>query len=315
MKKILFLYAVLMIITARGVLMADDGVLKEVLDNGLTVIIQENKTAPVAAVNFWLKAGSVFEDENEKGLMHFIEHMMFKGTEKRGLGVIDREMKELGGYNNAFTSYDATNYIIVLPSKNILKAIEIQYDALTGSVFDEMEIEKEREVILTELHRGKDNPFTMLWQNFMKLAFEDGYAHPIIGYEHLLERYTRPQIMNFWKKYYLPQNLVVVVAGDVETKEVLEKIRKTFGKIPKKGRVKGIKTEVLKEKISGKGIEFGRFSGNIHSRYFAVGFRIPDELSDDIPKLEVLARVLGGTESSALYKKVKEKEQLVDDIS
>ncbi|MFP4466479.1 MAG: M16 family metallopeptidase [Candidatus Goldiibacteriota bacterium] len=313
LKLMLFVYVMLIIM--RGAVMAGDGVFKKVLDNGLTVIIEENRTVPVAAVNFWLKAGSVFEDENEKGMMHFIEHMLFKGTEKRGLGIIDKEIKEMGGYNNAFTSYDATNYIIVMPSENILKAIEIQYDALTASVFDKEELEKEREVILTELHRGKDSPYNMLWQNFMKLAFDEKYSHPIIGYEHLIKRYTRPQIMNFWKKYYLPQNLVVVVSGDVDAEKVYAKIKETFGKIPKKGRAVDIAVPGDENEIFTRGIKFGKFSGNIHSRYFAVGFRIPDALSEDIPKLEVLARVLGGTESSVLYKRVKEEDQLVDDVS
>ncbi|MCX8092882.1 MAG: insulinase family protein, partial [Candidatus Goldbacteria bacterium] len=116
-----------------------DNVVKEVLENGITLIIKENHSAPVAACNFWIRVGAAYENENEKGLSHFLEHMMFKGTEKRSLGQIDREIKELGGYNNAFTSYDATNYVIVVPSENIEKVIEIQFDALTASVFDETE--------------------------------------------------------------------------------------------------------------------------------------------------------------------------------
>ncbi|HRU39914.1 MAG TPA: insulinase family protein, partial [Candidatus Goldiibacteriota bacterium] len=129
-------------------------VIREKLENGLTVIIKKNTAAPVAACNFWVRAGAGNENEREKGLSHFIEHMMFKGTEKRGVGEIDREIKEMGGYNNAFTSYDATNYVIVLPSEYVNRAIEIQYDALTSSVFEEKEIDKEREVILDELYKG-----------------------------------------------------------------------------------------------------------------------------------------------------------------
>jgi zinc protease len=126
----------LQLIAAGGVIMANgkqDDVLKQVLDNGVTVIIKENHSAPVAACNFWVRAGAGDENASEKGLSHFLEHMMFKGTEKRGVGGIDRELKELGGYNNAFTSYDNTNYVIVLPSDQVNKALEIEYDALSAS--------------------------------------------------------------------------------------------------------------------------------------------------------------------------------------
>jgi zinc protease len=157
MKKFVKISAIfiLLLLITRGTIMADaanDGVIREKLENGVTVIIKENHTAPVAACNFWVRAGAAHENDSEKGLSHFLEHMMFKGTQKRGLGMIDREIKDLGGYNNAFTSYDATNYVIVLPSEHVNKALDIEYDALTASVFDEAEVNKEREVILQRAH-------------------------------------------------------------------------------------------------------------------------------------------------------------------
>ncbi|MCE5300360.1 MAG: insulinase family protein, partial [Spirochaetia bacterium] len=154
--KVIMTFA-LIFITEAGI-MAKENIYREFLPNGVTVIIKENHTAPVVAVNFWVKSGAAFEVEKEKGMSHFIEHMMFKGTAKRPVGMIDREIKALGGYNNAFTSYDATNYVVVLPADRVANAIEIQYDALTASVFDETEFNKEREVVLTELYRGLDNP-------------------------------------------------------------------------------------------------------------------------------------------------------------
>jgi len=303
--------AMLLLITMiGGYLMASDGVTREVLENGVTVIIKENHSAQVAAVNFWVRVGSAYENADEKGMTHFIEHLLFKGTEKRGVGIIDREIKELGGYNNAFTSYDATNFVIVLPSEHIEKAIEIEHDALTSSVFDNEELLKEREVVITELKRGIDTPQVYLWQKLMKQSFDSFYNDPIIGYEETLRKMDRPQVYGFYKKYYEPQNLIVVVSGDVDTQKMLGRIRETFGSIPSAG----VKNDGAAQPFSQKPAVFSAHFGNIESRYVLAAYRIPDALSKDISALEALARVLGGSESSFLYRKLKEEKQLVDEI-
>ncbi len=287
-----------------------DKVFREVLPNGVTVIIKESKGSQVAAVNFWVRVGSAYESAEEKGMTHFIEHLLFKGTEKRGVGVIDKEIKELGGYNNAFTSYDATNFVVVLPSEHINKAIEIQHDALTSSVFDEKELIKEREVVLAELNRGLDTPQVFLWQKLMKQTFQKYYTDPIIGYEETLRKMERRQVYDFYRKYYEPQNLIVVVSGDVETGKVLEKIKETFGTM----KNAGVKNDGKYEGINSEKPLFSKHFGNIESRYIIVAYRIPEAVSKDIPALEALARVLGGSESSYLYRKLKEEKQFVDDV-
>jgi len=284
-------------------------VIREKLENGLTVIIKKNTAAPVAACNFWVRAGAGNENEREKGLSHFIEHMMFKGTEKRGVGEIDREIKEMGGYNNAFTSYDATNYVIVLPSEYVNRAIEIQYDALTSSVFEEKEIDKEREVILDELYKGQDNPNTVLWQRLMKQMFSTHYADPIIGYDTLIKGYTRKSLVDYYKKYYIPANMVVVISGDVDPDAVMKQVKATFGTIePRKTGKLGRGAEPKED------FTYEAFPGKVQSRYLAVAFRIPDALSEDTPALEILSRLLGGSASSILYRSVKEEQELVDEI-
>ncbi len=312
-KWTVVLFTLALITVMRVGIMAKDDILREKLDNGLTVIIKENHAAPVVAVNFWVKTGAAFENDGEKGLSHFIEHMMFKGTEKRKVGDIDREIKSLGGYNNAFTSYDATNYVLVLPSEQVEKALDIEYDALTSSVFDEAEMNKEREVIIAELNRGLDNPDAFLWQKFMSLAFDRYYKDPIIGYAGSLKDYTRNQLYDYYKKYYTVDNLIIVVSGDVDKNKVLGSIKKTFGALkPAEPRrqadispIQGPEKQELRYKT---------YSGQIEGRYLAVGFMIPDALSADIPKLEILAKALGGSESSPLYRVIKEEKQLVDDI-
>jgi zinc protease len=302
------------IILVSGVeLMAQDGITMEKLPNGLTVIVKESHAAPIVACNFWVKTGAAYEDENEKGMSHFIEHMMFKGTPTRSVGDIDKELKALGGYNNAFTSYDATNFVIVLPSDHVEEALEIEYDALTSSVFDPGEFDKEREVVLTELNRGLDNPDVFLWQKFMNLSFDRYYKDPIIGYAPGLKAMTRDELYGYYRKYYIPQNIIVVVSGDVKTAKVMDYIKKTFGAIKpgKEEAPSAILPETGPEKPE---IKFEKIAGGIESTYVAVGFRIPDALSKDIPALEVLARAMAGSESSPLYQSLKEEKQLVDEV-
>ncbi|MCX7697913.1 MAG: insulinase family protein [Candidatus Goldbacteria bacterium] len=307
--KILKIFLFL-ILSMEGILMAYDNVYKEKFDNGLTVLIYENHLAPVCALNFWVKTGAAYEGDEEKGISHFIEHMMFKGTEKRGVGEIDKEIKALGGYNNAFTSYDATNYIIVLPSEHFEKGLEIEYDVITNSVFDEKELEKEREVILNELYMGLDRPYTFLWQKLINLVFKSYYKDPIIGYPEILKKIKKEKLINYYKKFYSPDNLVIVIAGDVDAKKAAALIRETYGKLPKKDTEKISKEE---NKIN-SGLKYKAYSGKIDGRYLALSFNIPDALSEEIPALEILARILAGSESSILIQEIKEKKQLVDSI-
>ncbi|MEI7640311.1 MAG: pitrilysin family protein [bacterium] len=291
--------------------MANDNVYKEVLSNGITVLINESHEAPVVGCNFWVKTGSVYEKENEKGLTHFIEHLLFKGTKKRAVGQLDKEVKALGGYNNAFTTYDATNFVIVLPSEYVKKALEIEYDALTASVFDEVELNKERQVVLEELKRGLDNPDNFLWQKLMELSFESHYKTPIIGYEENLKKFTRSDIVGYWKKHYSPDNLIVVVSGDVKKDEVMGYVKEIFGRME---RPKNVAKEVLPLLALKQNTRFKKYTGEIDGRYLAVAFRIADASNPDTAKMEILSRILGGSESSVFYQSIKEEKQLVDSI-
>ena len=132
------------------------------LSNGLTVIVKEVHTSPIVAVHFWCKTGSVNEEGFPAGISHFFEHMFFKGTEKMGVGEMDRIVKSLGGYNNAFTSKEYTGYYIVVPSENFSVAFDILLDAIRNSVFDPEEIERERAVIYEEINRSEDLPESCL---------------------------------------------------------------------------------------------------------------------------------------------------------
>ncbi len=308
------LFAALLILTTTGagaMTAINSGIYSEKLENGVTVIISETKGSPVAACNFWIRAGAATEGADEKGLSHFLEHMMFKGTPTRPVGAIDREIKELGGYNNAFTSYDATNYVIVLPKEKVKKAIEIQFDALANSSFDAGETAKELEVVITELYRGLDNPNVFLWQKLMNLAFENYYKDPIIGFIENLKGYNRKSVADYHAKYYIPSNITVVITGGVNKDELMPYIRETFGSL--KNETTG-KFDASLPPWGEKQLKFAAFKGTVNTRYFAMAFPIPDSLSPATPSIEILGRVLSGTDSSPLYRKLKEELELVDDI-
>ena len=196
------------------------GVVKKVLPNGLTVLIKAVHSAPVVAVNAWVRVGSVNELDKERGITHFIEHMLFKGTDKLKVGELDRLVKAAGGYNNAHTRYESTDFIDVLPADKLEVGVVSMADALQHSTFDAKELDKERVVVLEELHRAQDNPGFETWNKLTNLAFtKHPYQYPIIGYKERLKTMDRQLLVDYWKRWYKPQNIIVVIVGDVDAKK------------------------------------------------------------------------------------------------
>jgi zinc protease len=154
------------------------------LPNGLTVLIQEDRSAPVVAIVTYVKAGYFDETDEENGLAHALEHMFFKGTQQRGVGDIAKETKASGGYLNAHTIYDNTTYFTVLPSTGFAKGLEIQADAYANSAIDARELSKEMEVIIQEAKRKSDNPSAVATETLYELLHD---AHD--AWDSLLTRH------------------------------------------------------------------------------------------------------------------------------
>ena len=164
------------------------------MDNGLKVILEENNTAPVVALQIWVKVGSADERDEEAGMCHFIEHMLFKGTEKRKVREAAREIESLGGTINAYTSYDQTVYHITIASRYAETGLDILSDAIQHSTFDPLELEREREVILEEIRRGEDDPSRRLFKQTMATLYQQHpYRRPVIGYEKTIRSIQRDQ--------------------------------------------------------------------------------------------------------------------------
>src|SRR5213592_3406526 len=195
---------------------------KVILKNGLTVIVREQQAVPLASITTFVKAGYFDEDDRISGISHVIEHMFFKGTSKHTVGEIARQTQALGGYLNAYTYYDRTVYHTEVPAENMKQALEIQADALWNSVYDANELKKEIEVVLQENNRKLDNPPAVTSERLYSLAFQQ---HRIkrwrIGTPEGLRALTRDDIVGYVKEHYRPSNIILSIAGSVDTEETI----------------------------------------------------------------------------------------------
>lgn len=282
------------------------------MENGLRVILSENRNAPVVALQVWVKVGSADETDEEAGMCHFIEHMIFKGTGKRKVGEMAKEVESLGGSINAYTSYDHTVYHITIASRYADIALDILADAVQHSVFDPGELEKEREVVLEEIRMGEDSPSRRLFRQTMATVFHrHPYGRPIIGYEKTIRAITRDQMIGFFKRWYTPDRIFFVAAGDFNLQEMETKARALFNEFKRPSerlpdRLKEPEQNEPRSRIS---------LGDFKETYFQMAIPIVSYVHEDTPGLDTLAQILGGGETSRLVQKVKLEKGLVHTIS
>ena len=282
------------------------------MENGLKVLLQENQNVPVVAMQVWVKVGGADEKDEEAGISHFIEHMIFKGTEKKKVGEMAKEIESLGGSINAYTSYDQTVFHITLASRYAAIALDILSDAVQRSTFDPTEFEKEREVILEEIRMGDDDPSRALFKQTMATSFhQHPYGRPVIGYTKTIKEMTRDRMISFFKRWYTPNRMLFVAAGDFDIKEMEGKVREVFKEF-KRGsdtiqeRVKEPEQKEFRSKLT---------FGNFKDTYLKMAVPIASFVHEDTPGLDVFAQVLGGGETSRLVQKVKLEKGLVHSIS
>ena len=282
------------------------------LDNGLTVILRENHSAPVVAFQIWVGVGSADELSSEAGLAHVHEHMLFKGTPTRGVGEIAREVELAGGEINAWTSFDQTVYHIVMSSRLFDKGLGILSDAIKNSLFDESELSKELEVIQEEIKRAKDIPTNVLARELFRQAYSaHPYQNPVIGNEQSVSGFTQKDVLQFFRKWYVAPAMVLVVVGDFNEEETRKKIDTYLGDLPASADPR--KPRMVEPNQQ-------KFRGNILAEdvlesQVQIAFHIPEVIHEDIPAVDLLAMIMGQGDSSALYREIKRNRQLVNDIS
>ncbi|QJA06150.1 insulinase family protein [Thermosulfurimonas marina] len=300
------------IILFQGRLMAQGSNLRTVvLENGLSAVVEENHRAPVVAVQVWVRAGSVYEDERLAGITHLIEHMIFKGTEKRGPGEIAEAIEAHGGYINAFTSYDYTCYYIVGPREILEIALDILSDAVFHATFDSQELAREKEVVLEEMRMREDRPMIVLAEEVMKRAYQRyPYRRPIIGYEKTVRAITRKDILDYVKRFYVPENMAVVVVGDVEASRTLSLIQKYFGGVSAR---KALQIKLPEEPYTEAPLGFA-VKRPVEENYFEIVLPAPSLTEAEAPVMDVMAALLGEGRSSRLYLKLRQRLNLVSSV-
>ena len=282
------------------------------LDNGLKVIMKDVPSSPVSSVFVWIKTGSAYENDSERGLAHVHEHMIFKGTSQLPVGEISKQIEFYGGDINAFTSNDETVYHATVSNNFVHKIINILSQCMHDALFDEGELKKELEVILEEIKRGNDSPSSRLWEMIAKSTFKGtDYSLPVIGTPKSVSSFTRQSLMDFYNKWYVSKNMTLIVTGGGNQDKIKEIIKSDFSKVKKASPPSlNKKFEVVDD-----GIEIDIDKMDIGETYFSISLKSPS--SDDLSyaAFDILSSILGSGDSSILYKQIKEKEGLVTSIS
>jgi zinc protease len=286
---------------------------KWVLPNGLTVIVQEDHSAPVASVQAWCATGSIDEDQHlGAGLSHILEHMLFKGTKTRSTNVIAQKIQDVGGYINAYTSFDRTVFWIDVPKDGVASALDVLADAMMNSTLPREEYLKEQEVIRREFAMGLDDPDRMAGLLLFATAYQrHPYHFPVIGDIEIYNQLTQEQVMQYYKTRYVPNNLTFVVVGDVNAEKVRQQITEFFKAYPEKS---------LKPVfIPAEPPQLGR--REVHQEFptelthLELAWHIPEVTNPDVPALDLLSTILGDGRSSRLYRRVREEAGLAYRIS
>ena len=284
------------------------GAKRFILDNGFTVILKEDHSAPVAAIQVWVKTGSANETEDEAGITHLIEHMIFKGTPSRKTGEIARTIEASGGHINAYTSFDRTVYYVEISSDHFETGIEVLLDAVQHSLFDSEELALEKEVVLEEYRRSLDVPERRLSWAMMDLSYtKHPYKRPIIGFEETIRSFDRQAVLAYMDKWYTPKNMVLVGVGDFDTQKALKAIKHLIGDFPERSG----KTPSRQAEPAQTALRMFVKSDKVQQVYLNMLWHIPSLTHEDIYPLDILEVILGHGKSSRLYSRLKMKANLV----
>jgi zinc protease len=298
--------------TETNAVMLKPNLYKTTLDNGLTSIVKEVPDGKVATVQIWVKAGSIYEDDNERGITHLIEHMIFKGTDTMGAGDVAAAIEEKGGQINAYTSYEYTVYHATLPARDWGTAMDVLSDAVLHSTFDAQELEREKKVVLEEVRMRNDRPQIKLFQSLISTAYAvHPYRLPVIGTVTSVSSFTRDDILAYIGKHYHPNNFTVVVVGAVHADEVINRVKNIFG--GQKAQANGV--DNLPVEPTQKTFRMFNLEEDVNQSQLAMAFPGSAFNDADTPVLDVISGILGQGETSRLYNQLRNKEGLVYHIN
>ncbi len=276
------------------------------LGNGLQVVVIPDHRTPVVTQMIWYKVGSADETPGKSGLAHFLEHLMFKGTSKHPAGEFSQTVLRIGGNENAFTSADYTGFFQRVPREQLAKMMEFEADRMTGLILKDENVLPERDVVLEEYNmRVANNPEARLAEQIMAaLYLNHPYGRPVIGWHHEIEKLNREDALAFYRRFYAPNNAILVIAGDVDARDVRPMAEQTFGQVAAQP---GIPARRLRpqepEPVAARTVTLADPHVEQPSvrRYYLVP-SATTAAAGESPALDVLAQLMGGGSNSYLYR-------------
>jgi predicted Zn-dependent peptidase len=285
---------------------------RQVLPNGLRLIVQEHRAADIVAVYLYVGVGVRYERPDQLGYSHFQEHMLFKGTDKWGPGYIDRTVEGGGGRTNATTSFDFTDFYILVPKDSMETAIQTLADMAFRSTFDPKEVAREREVIFEEANIETDNPKAAIIRQLYGMVFANNpYGSPVLGTRPTMNAATSEILKAYNKRYYTPENMTLVVAGPVEVKTVRAMVDRIWGTIPSTGYKPA--TAPVPQPL--KGIVRKSVERPEQQARLALGWLAPPANDVAGDSVDLLTTILAGAESSRLAVRLRDQDRLVSSIT
>ena len=283
---------------------AGSGYRKTILENGIKVITEEIPYLNSVSIGVWVLSGSRDEQHHENGISHFIEHLLFKGTDRRTAFDIAKEIDSVGGTLNAFTGRESTCFYAKVLDKNLPLAIDLLSDIFLHPLMDPKDVEKERLVILQEIKMVEDTPDDYIHDLFNQACWGgNSLGFPIFGTSELVQSFTREQISGFFKESYPPDRIVVCAAGNLKHEEIVERIGETFGQISKANK---IKERVTPQSVSTTNV----WKRELEQVHFCLGTRgLPYNHSLRFASY-LLNTILGGGMSSRLFQEIRENRGL-----
>ena len=278
---------------------------KKVLKNGMTILF-EKRNVPVISVVFAVRAGGINEEISEKGVSHFIEHMLYKGTKTRTSKQIAEEIEKNGGELNGFTSEEITAYYCKMPSKHLDVALNVLTDIIKNSVFDKKELEKERKVIFEEIKMYKDNPQMHSISEIQKLLYTGTLGINLAGTFESMNKINREKIIEKFKQIYEPNNFILCVVGDAEFDKIIKSAEKNFG---------NEKSQIPKQKFELKNESKTEEREGVDQANLVFAYHVPTASEDKCYAAKVLSSLMAGGMSSRLFEEIREKRNLAYAIS
>ncbi len=284
------------------------------LENGLHVILHEDRSTPIVAVNICYHVGSKNEKPDKTGFAHLFEHLMFDGSKNVKRGEFDKYITQAGGYDNAYTTEDKTNYYEVLPSNYLELALWLESDRMLGFSVQEISLIRQREVVKEERRwRYENRPYGSAWIKISEKSFKKHpYRWPVIGYQEHLDKASMDDVREFYETFYVPNNAVLVIAGDIDVEKTKELVIKYFSEIPR--GPDNIPRPPADDELNDG--EVREIVEDVNAPLPAVfmSYRIPEEGNEDTYALTLLSNILSVGESSRLYQRLVYKDKIANEV-